>query len=105
MSGLTAMICIGFNSCRSISEDLTNLEELKCEWDFNNIVNYHDELTTNIESLLEASVVINKHNPLTEQTTTRAVTESANNANVTPVIVDMEFVERPQDINISSIQS
>lgn len=105
LAGLLAMICVAFNSCTSDSEVLRNSEELISECDIKYVSEFHNALTANIETMLEKSVVIENYHPAIENITTRAAFENGNNANVTPVLVDTEFVERPQDIKVSSIRS
>jgi len=105
MAGFLAVVCLVMHSCKSYSEDLAFSKDLLSEYDGNHAVEFHNTLTTNINSMLKAAVVVETNDSSTANVSTRAVVYNKNNAKVTPVIVDMEFVEHPQDLNVSSIRS
>ncbi len=105
MAGFLAVVCLIMNSCKSYSEDLAFSKDLMSEYDGNHAVEFHNTLTTNINSILEADVVVEPYDSSTENVGTRAVVDKGNNDKVIPVIVDMEFAKKSKDVNVSSIRS
>ncbi len=105
MAGFLAVVCLVTHSCKSYSEDLAFSKDLMSEYDGNHAVEFHNTLTTNINSILEADVVVEPYDSSTENVGTRAVVDKGHNDKVIPVIVDMEFAKKSKDLNVSSIRS